>query len=119
MTCCLTVGMFRFIDLRQKSRRRNPTRFSRPACTPKEIIAKLNAAAVEALADPVVRSRLVDLGANIFPREPQTPKALGALVPPLGLPLMSLPNRLAFVQGHPSAIQDFPIALRRKLLLVR
>ena len=32
------------------------------------------------MADPVVRSRLVDLGANIFPREPQTPKALGALV---------------------------------------
>jgi hypothetical protein len=29
---------------------------------PKEIIGKLNAAAVEALADQAVRSRLVDLG---------------------------------------------------------
>jgi hypothetical protein len=27
-----------------------------------DIIAKLNAAAVEALADPAVRSRLIDLG---------------------------------------------------------
>jgi len=31
------------------------------------------------LADPVVRSRLADLGYEIFPREQQTPKALGAL----------------------------------------
>jgi hypothetical protein len=34
---------------------------------------------VEALADPAVRSRLVDLGLEIFPRERQTPEALGAL----------------------------------------
>jgi tripartite-type tricarboxylate transporter receptor subunit TctC len=51
-----------------------------PKGTPREIIGKLNAAAVEALADPVVRSRLVDLGEEIFPREQQTPEALGALV---------------------------------------
>jgi hypothetical protein len=41
---------------------------------------RLNAAAVEALADPAVRSRFVDLGQEIFPRERQTPQALGALV---------------------------------------
>jgi len=48
-----------------------------PKGTPKEIIGKLNAAAVEALADPAVRSRLVELGYEIFPRELQTPEALG------------------------------------------
>ena len=40
-----------------------------PKGTPKDIIGKLNAAAVEALADPAVRSRLVDLGMEIFPRD--------------------------------------------------
>ena len=45
--------------------------------TPKEIIDRLNAAAVQALVDPLVRSRLADLG-EIFPREQQTPEALGA-----------------------------------------
>jgi tripartite-type tricarboxylate transporter receptor subunit TctC len=50
-----------------------------PKGTPKDIIAKLNAAAVEALADPAVRSRLADLGIDVFPREQQTPQALGAL----------------------------------------
>jgi len=51
-----------------------------PKGTPTDIVGKLNAAAVEALADPAVRSRLVDLGNEIFPRERQTPEALGALV---------------------------------------
>jgi tripartite-type tricarboxylate transporter receptor subunit TctC len=51
-----------------------------PKATPKEIVGKLNAAAVEALADEGVRSRLVDLGHAIFPRDQQTPEALGALV---------------------------------------
>jgi tripartite-type tricarboxylate transporter receptor subunit TctC len=50
-----------------------------PRGTPKDIIGKLNAAAVEALADPAVRSRLAELGTEIFPREQQTPEALGAL----------------------------------------
>jgi tripartite-type tricarboxylate transporter receptor subunit TctC len=44
-----------------------------PKGTPREIIGKLNAAAVEALADPAVRSRLVELGFEVFPRERQTP----------------------------------------------
>src|SRR5215468_6182779 len=51
-----------------------------PRGTPRGIIGKLNAAAVEALADPAVRSRLVELGFEIFPRERQTPEALGTLV---------------------------------------
>jgi tripartite-type tricarboxylate transporter receptor subunit TctC len=51
-----------------------------PKGTPSDIIAKLNTAAVEALADPTVRSRIGGLGVEIFPRERQTPEALGALV---------------------------------------
>jgi tripartite-type tricarboxylate transporter receptor subunit TctC len=51
-----------------------------PRGTPRDIIGKLNAAAVGALANPEVRSRLVDLGLEIFPREQQTPEALGAVV---------------------------------------
>jgi tripartite-type tricarboxylate transporter receptor subunit TctC len=51
-----------------------------PRGTPNDIIAKLNAAVVDALADPAVRSRLVDFGSAIFPRERQTPDALRALV---------------------------------------
>jgi tripartite-type tricarboxylate transporter receptor subunit TctC len=51
-----------------------------PKRTPKDVISKLNAAAVDALADPAVRSRFVDLGMEIVPRERQTPEALGALV---------------------------------------
>ena len=49
-----------------------------PKGTPKNIIAKLNAAVVDALADPAVRTRLADLGVEIFPRDKQTPEALGA-----------------------------------------
>jgi tripartite-type tricarboxylate transporter receptor subunit TctC len=51
-----------------------------PRGTPKDIISKLNAAVVAALADPAVQSRLIDLRLEVFPREQQTPEALGALV---------------------------------------
>jgi tripartite-type tricarboxylate transporter receptor subunit TctC len=50
-----------------------------PKGTPKEVIGKLNAAVVEALDDQAVRSRMVDLGYELFPREQRTPEALGAL----------------------------------------
>jgi tripartite-type tricarboxylate transporter receptor subunit TctC len=40
-----------------------------PRGTPRDIIDKLNAAAVEALADPLVRSRIADLGYDTVPRE--------------------------------------------------
>jgi tripartite-type tricarboxylate transporter receptor subunit TctC len=51
-----------------------------PKGTSRDIISKLNAAVVAALADPAVRSRLGDLGVEIFPREQQTPEVLGAMV---------------------------------------
>lgn len=49
-----------------------------PRGTPKPVVAKLNAAIVDALADPAVRQRLGDLGQDIPPRDQQTPEALGA-----------------------------------------
>jgi tripartite-type tricarboxylate transporter receptor subunit TctC len=51
-----------------------------PRGTPKDIISRLNAAAVGALADPAARSRVADIGMDVLPRERQTPEALGALV---------------------------------------
>jgi tripartite-type tricarboxylate transporter receptor subunit TctC len=54
--------------------------FFAPKGTPKEIIDRLNAATVQALADALVRSRLANLGVNVYSPERQTPEALGALV---------------------------------------
>jgi tripartite-type tricarboxylate transporter receptor subunit TctC len=50
-----------------------------PKATPKNIVTRLNAAVVGALADAKVRTSLADQGMEIFPREQQTPEALGAL----------------------------------------
>jgi len=47
-----------------------------PKGTPNDIISKLNAAVVEALANPVVRQSITDQGMEIPPREQQTPEAL-------------------------------------------
>ena len=49
-----------------------------PRNTPKDIVAKLNTAIVETLADPIIRQRLFDLGQEIPPLDRQTPEALGA-----------------------------------------
>jgi len=49
-----------------------------PAGTPADAIAKLDAAAVDALADPATQARLALTGQEIVPREQQTPAALGA-----------------------------------------
>ena len=46
-----------------------------PKGTPKSVIARLNAAVVDTLADPMVRGRLAD---EICPRDQQTPEALAA-----------------------------------------
>jgi tripartite-type tricarboxylate transporter receptor subunit TctC len=49
-----------------------------PKGTPKEIIAKLNAAAVQALSEPAVRQRFAELGLDMPPRDQLTPEALAA-----------------------------------------
>ena len=49
-----------------------------PKGTPKDIIANLNGAVVDALADASVRKRLADLGQEIPPREDQNPPTLAA-----------------------------------------
>jgi tripartite-type tricarboxylate transporter receptor subunit TctC len=49
-----------------------------PKGTPNEIVLKLNAAVVDALADATVRTRLTNIGQEIFPRDKQTPEALYA-----------------------------------------
>jgi tripartite-type tricarboxylate transporter receptor subunit TctC len=47
-----------------------------PKGTPKEIIAKLNKAAIAGLADPEIHKRMIDLAQEIYPPEQQTPEAL-------------------------------------------
>jgi tripartite-type tricarboxylate transporter receptor subunit TctC len=49
-----------------------------PKDTPKDIIAKVNAATVVALADANVKDRLGKLGQQVSSRDEQTPEALGA-----------------------------------------
>jgi tripartite-type tricarboxylate transporter receptor subunit TctC len=49
-----------------------------PKGTPKDVIAKLNAATVEALTDPAVRKQLENLGLQMPPKDKLTPEALGA-----------------------------------------
>ncbi len=47
-----------------------------PKGTPRDIVAKLNGAIVEALSDPAVHQRLADLGQEVPPRGQLTPAAL-------------------------------------------
>jgi tripartite-type tricarboxylate transporter receptor subunit TctC len=47
-----------------------------PKGTPPDVIAKLNAAVVDALSNSGIRSRLADLGQEVTPREQQTPEFL-------------------------------------------
>ena len=49
-----------------------------PRDTPKDIVAKLNAAAVDAMSDPAVRKKFEDLGLQMPPKDKLTPEALGA-----------------------------------------
>ena len=50
--------------------------FWAPKGTPKDIIAKLNAATTEALADPAIQKRFTELGLDVAPRDQQTPEGL-------------------------------------------
>jgi tripartite-type tricarboxylate transporter receptor subunit TctC len=50
-----------------------------PKGLPSDVLAKLNAAAVSALADGTVRRRFADLGLDIAPPDQQTPQALATL----------------------------------------
>jgi tripartite-type tricarboxylate transporter receptor subunit TctC len=52
--------------------------FWAPKGTPREIIAKLNAAVAEALADPAVHRRLTEFGLDLAPEDARTPDALRA-----------------------------------------
>jgi tripartite-type tricarboxylate transporter receptor subunit TctC len=47
-----------------------------PKGTPKDVIAKLNAAVVSALADPIVQKRFTEQGQEMPPRDQLTPQAL-------------------------------------------
>ena len=49
-----------------------------PKDTPKDIVTKLNGAAVEALSDPAVRKKLGDLGLDMPPNDQLSPQALGS-----------------------------------------
>jgi tripartite-type tricarboxylate transporter receptor subunit TctC len=49
-----------------------------PKDTPKDIVTKLNGAAVEALSDPAVRKKLGDLGLDMPPKDQLSPQALGS-----------------------------------------
>ena len=50
-----------------------------PKGTPKDIVARLNAAIVEAFADPAMRARLTDLGQQPVPPDQHSPEVLRAL----------------------------------------
>ena len=52
-----------------------------PKGAPRNTIDKINAAAMQALADSTLRSRPAELGFDVFPRDQQTPEVLGALEP--------------------------------------
>ncbi len=50
-----------------------------PKDTPKDIIAKLNAAATQAMAEPAIRNRIVEMGLDMPGADERTPEALRAL----------------------------------------
>jgi tripartite-type tricarboxylate transporter receptor subunit TctC len=52
--------------------------FFAPKGTPKDIIAKLNDAMVQALADPAIKAKFAELGLDVAPREQQSPEGLAA-----------------------------------------
>jgi tripartite-type tricarboxylate transporter receptor subunit TctC len=49
-----------------------------PKGTPKDIVAKLSAAVMHALAEPTVKERLAAVGHDVMPASQQSPQALAA-----------------------------------------
>jgi len=49
-----------------------------PKGTPEDVIARVNAAALAAMADPAVQKRIADLGMDLPPADIKTPAAFGA-----------------------------------------
>jgi tripartite-type tricarboxylate transporter receptor subunit TctC len=49
-----------------------------PKGTPRDVIAKLNDAVMQSLANPATRKRLIDIGQELYPPEMSTPDALAA-----------------------------------------
>jgi len=49
-----------------------------PKGMPKEVVARLNGAMVQALADPAIKTRFADLGLDMSSREQQSPEGLAA-----------------------------------------
>ena len=49
-----------------------------PKGMPKQVVARINAAMVEALADPSLKARFSDLGLDVAFRELQAPEGLAA-----------------------------------------
>jgi tripartite-type tricarboxylate transporter receptor subunit TctC len=52
--------------------------FFAPKGTPREVVARLNNAMVQSLAEPAVRARFADLGLDMATREQQSPEGLAA-----------------------------------------
>ena len=50
--------------------------FFAPKGTPKDVIAKLNGAMVQALADPAVKAKFTELGLDVATPQQQTPEGL-------------------------------------------
>jgi tripartite-type tricarboxylate transporter receptor subunit TctC len=50
--------------------------FWAPKGTPKDIVAKLNSAMMQVLADPTTKAKFTELGLDIAPKEQQTPEGL-------------------------------------------
>src|SRR3954471_5386146 len=52
--------------------------FFAPKATPKDVIARLNGAMVEVLADPTTKTKFAELGLDVASKEQQTPEGLAA-----------------------------------------
>jgi tripartite-type tricarboxylate transporter receptor subunit TctC len=52
--------------------------FFAPKGTPKDVIAKLNGAMMQVLADPAVKARFTELGLDVASKDQQTPEGLAA-----------------------------------------